>query len=126
MPASARRSSMVTPLQAVLSFDQVVTQWMSRVILVWGRALNSSQLQVFTLRGPTFSVKVQLAGATRGVGPAESTGKSSVSDWPGGMRSAISEGGRRPVKPLVTIDPTVLSELREILADEIAADTLRI
>jgi glutaminyl-tRNA synthetase len=34
--------------QAVLSFDHEVTQWMSRVILVRGSALNSDQLHALT------------------------------------------------------------------------------
>src|SRR5215218_5180978 len=76
---------------------------MSRVSLVCGRALNSAQVQRFTGRGPTLSVNDQLSSETRGVGPAERTGKPSVSDCPGGMRSANSGAGRRPVKPLVAM-----------------------
>src|SRR4051794_11041744 len=102
-PASARRSSIVTPLHAVFSFDHFVTQWMSRVILVCGKAWNSAQDQRFAGRGPTFSVNDQSSSDTRGVGPADRTGKPSVSDWPGGMRSANSGAGRRPVKPLVAM-----------------------
>ena len=104
IPASARRSSTSTPRQGVLSFDHFVTQWMSRVILVCGKAMNSSQVQRFTGRGPTFSVNDQSAVDSRGVGPAERTGKPSVRDWPGGMRSASSDAGRRPVKPRVTME----------------------
>src|SRR5215217_8721902 len=76
---------------------------MSRVILVCGRAFNSAQVQRFTGRGPTLSVKDQSPSETRGVGPAERTGKPSVSDCPGGIRSASSGAGRRPVKPLVAM-----------------------
>src|SRR5215207_8421549 len=76
---------------------------MSRVILVCGKAWNSAQFQRFTGREPTFSENGQPPRETRGVGPAESTGNPSVTDCPGGMRSASSEAGRRPVKPLVAM-----------------------
>src|SRR5215831_5429038 len=96
-------SSTATPSQAVLSFDHEVTQWMSRVILVRGSALNSDQLHALTGRGPTFSVKVQSAESIRGVGPAVSTGKLSTRCWPGGIRSDSSDPDCLPVKPRVTI-----------------------
>src|SRR5215217_8104294 len=76
---------------------------MSRVILVRGREWNSTQVQRFTGRGPTLNVNNQSPSETRGVGPAERTGKPSVSDCPGGIRSASSGAGRRPVKPLVAM-----------------------
>src|SRR4051794_27520383 len=96
-------SSTATPSQAVLSFDHEVTQWISRVILVRGSALNSDQLHVLTGRDPTFSVKVQSAGSIRGVGPAVSTGKLSTRCCPGGIRSDGSDPDWRPVKPRVTM-----------------------
>src|SRR3954471_5787825 len=96
-------SSTATPSQAVLSFDHEVTQWMSRVILVRGSALNSDQHHALTARGPTFSVNVQAAGSIRGVGPAVSTGKLSTRCCPGGIRSNGSDPDWRPVKPRVTI-----------------------
>src|SRR3954463_12294542 len=96
-------SSTATPSQAVLSFDHEVTQWMSRVILVRGSALNSHQLHALTGRGPTISVKVQSARSIRGVGPAVSTGKLSTRCCPGGIRSDSSDPDWRPVKPRVTI-----------------------
>src|SRR5262249_52347104 len=89
--------------QTVLSFDHEVTQWMSRVILVRGSALNSDQLHALTGRGPTFSVKVQSAGSIRGVGPAVSTGKLSTRCCPGGILSDRSDTDWRPVKPRVTM-----------------------
>src|SRR3712207_2729308 len=76
---------------------------MSRVILVCGRARNSAQVQRITGRGPILRVNDQSASEIRGVGPAERTGKPSVSDCPGGTRSDSSGAGRRPVKPLVSI-----------------------
>src|SRR5262249_56776599 len=102
-PASARMSSTATPSHAVLSFDHEVTQWMSRVILVRGSALNSNQFHALTRRGPIFSVKVQFAGSIRGVGPAVSTGKLSTRCCPGGIRSDSSDTDWRPVKPRVTM-----------------------
>ncbi len=69
MPAAARRSSTVTPCHSVSNFDHVVTQWMSVVTRVCGSALNSSQVQVLTGRGPTLSVKRQSARSTKGEGP---------------------------------------------------------
>src|SRR3954452_15146817 len=96
-------SSIATPSHAVLSFDHAVTQWMSRVILVRGRALNSDQFHTLTGRGPTFSVKVQSAGSIRGVGPAVSTGKLSTRCCPGGSRSESSDPDGRPLKPRVTM-----------------------
>jgi hypothetical protein len=48
-------------------------------------------------------VKVQSAGTTDGVGPADSTGKSCVKDCPGGRRSATSVGGRLPKNPRVAM-----------------------
>src|SRR5437762_14139225 len=94
-------SSMATPSQAVLSFDHEVTQWMSRVILVRGSALNSDQLHALTGRGPIFSVKVQSAGSICGVGPAVSTGKLSTRCCPGGIRSDSSDPDWRSVTPRV-------------------------
>ena len=38
--AAAKKSSIGTPSQSVSSFDHLVTQWMSRVQVVCGRALN--------------------------------------------------------------------------------------
>src|SRR5262249_644250 len=102
-PASARMSSTATPSQAVLSFDHEVTQWMSRVILVRGSALNSDQFHALTGRDPTFSVKVQPGGSIRGVGPAVSTGKLSTRCCPGGIRSDSSDPDWRPVKPRVAM-----------------------
>src|SRR5579871_3117509 len=104
MPASARTSSTVTPAQLVSNLLHLVTQWMSRWNFVRGSALNSSQVQVFTGRGPTFRVKRHWSWLMRGVGPAERTGKPRSRYWPGGRRFASSSERRRPKKPRVTID----------------------
>src|SRR5215472_1882529 len=106
-------SSTATPSQAVLSFDHEVTQWMSRVILVRGSALNSDQLHVLTGRGPAFSVKVQSAGSIRGVGPAVSTGNWSTRCCPRGIRSDSSDPNWRPVKPRVTIADVLRRRVKE-------------
>ena len=43
--------------------------------------------------GADLKVKRQVSGTTRGVGPAERTGKSWVTDCPGGRRSGVIGGG---------------------------------
>src|SRR6516162_125274 len=105
-------SSTATPSQAVLSFDHEVTQWMSRVILVRGSALNSDQLHVLTGRGPTFSVKA--TGSIRGVGPAVSPGKLLTRCCPGGIRSDSSDPDWRPVKPRVTMADFLRGRMKRI------------
>src|SRR5512140_2943364 len=81
MPAALNTSSTSTPSQDVSSFDHLVTQWMSRIWWLLGRALNSAQFHLATGFGPTFSVKDQSPRLICGVGPADSTGKSAVSDY---------------------------------------------
>src|SRR3989442_8899757 len=44
-------------------------------------------------------VKVHFARSTRGVGPADRTGKSLTVCWPGGTRELLSGSRRRPLKP---------------------------
>src|ERR1700677_4400245 len=64
-----------------------VTSWV-------GRARNSVQLHVFCWpRRPT--EKVHWSRAVCGVGPADRTGKSLVTYWPGGTRPAFSAGSWR-------------------------------
>src|SRR5690606_2690122 len=58
-----------------------------------------------TGRTPSLTVKRQVARSTRGVGPAERTGKSSVRYCPGGRRSPMPSVGLLPVKPRVAIVP---------------------
>ena len=48
------KSSTSAPSQGVSSFDHLVTQWMSRIWWVFGRALNSAQFHLATGFGPTF------------------------------------------------------------------------
>ncbi len=66
-----------TPCQAVSSFDHFVTQWMSFVTSSLGSSRNSSHVQL-TGSAPPVTVNVHSASGVCGVGPAESTGKSSV------------------------------------------------
>src|SRR4029079_3213334 len=94
-------SSTVTPAQLVSNFDHLVTQWMSRCILVRGRALNSSQFHVFTGFDPTCRRERHCSWVTRGVGPAERTGTPRSRYWPGGRRFCSSSDKRRPKKPRV-------------------------
>ena len=106
IPASAKMSSTSTPSQAVSNFDHAVTQWMSRVIFDCGSALNSAHDHSATGLARTFSVNVQSSVEMRGLGPADSTGKSSVTYWPGGSLLVTSRGGCRPPNPRVTITST--------------------
>jgi hypothetical protein len=101
---------------------------MSTCIVVRGSAENSAHVQRTSGRGPLLTVKAQLDRSTRGVGPLESTGKSSVRYWPGGSRRAVSsfrvliifrnQGGsiavidgifleERVVVPFITVDDVV-------------------
>ena len=70
---------------------------MSTVTVSAGRARNSSHVQLFGSLPPAIE-NVQSASGVCGVGPADSTGKSSVTYWPGGTRPA-GAGRRLPWKP---------------------------
>jgi len=98
---SASSVSSETPVQVVPSFDHFVTQWMSTVTVSAGSA--SSCAHDHSCRCPA-SVAIsnrQASGGIRGVGPADSTGKSSVRYCPGG--SSGPAGRRRPENPGDTI-----------------------
>src|SRR5918999_2417803 len=72
---------------------------MSRVTASLGRARNSSHVQ---RRGSSPSPTIEKSHWSRGVwgvGPAERTGKSGVTYWPGGTRSLGTSSRRRPLKP---------------------------
>src|ERR687891_913079 len=72
---------------------------MSRVTVSLGRARNSSHVQ---RRGSSTSPtmeKSHWSSGVCGVGPAERTGKSGVTYWPGGTRSLGTSSRRRPLKP---------------------------
>src|SRR6476620_5087188 len=88
-----------TPVHVVSSFDHLVTQWMSTVVVCDGRLLNSSQVHVTGASTAPRRVNVHSSSGVCGVGPAESTGKSDVTYWPGGMRAESASSRRRPLKP---------------------------
>src|SRR5215510_9576481 len=60
---------------------------MSVVSVSAGRARNCSHVQLFGSRPPSIE-NVHLDSGVCGVGPADSTGKSAVTYWPGGTRPA--------------------------------------
>src|SRR5580700_8008824 len=60
---------------------------MSVLIVVCGSASNSAQFHLPSADPASSRPKVQSSGAIRGVGPADSTGKSVVTYCPGGTRS---------------------------------------
>src|SRR5262249_52178837 len=75
---------------------------MSRVISSLGRARNSSHVQrCGSLTSPTIE-KSHSSSAVCGVGPAERTGKSRVTYWPGGTRVRSTSAARRPRNPRET------------------------
>src|SRR5205085_6648471 len=93
-----------TPFQLVSSFDHFVTQWMSSVTVSAGSATNSSHGQDTDCCTWPWIVKLHSSSGVCGVGPADSTGKSSVTYWPGGTREGSATGRRRPKKPRETGD----------------------
>jgi hypothetical protein len=72
------RVSTLTPVQDVPSFDHFVTQWMSTVTSSLGSARKSSHVHDTTSSTSPRIVNVQSSSDVRGVGPADSTGKSLV------------------------------------------------
>src|SRR5688572_2511534 len=85
-------------------------------VTVWaGNAVRVGQDQVCRCPASVVMVNSQVSSGMRGVGPAESTGKSSVRYCPGG-----SDGSDRPrpVKPGETIDmPSVCNPGRRVTRD---------
>src|SRR6266404_2188189 len=72
---------------------------MSRVTVSRGSAWNSSHVHERRSSTAPRTVKVHVSSGACGVGPAESTGKSCVTYWPGGMRDGSASTSRRPRKP---------------------------
>ena len=97
--------STLTPRQRMSRWVHFVTQLMSTTHSRLGSARNSSHVQ---RTGSPTSPSIendQRSSGVRGVGPAESTGKSVVRYWPGGMRvRGLPTPGvaRRPTNPRVT------------------------
>jgi hypothetical protein len=106
--ASERIVSIEMPSQIVSNLDHFVTQWMSLVVVWRGSAMNSSQVQRALLPSAPRRVKSQALSGVRGVGPAERTGKSRVSYWPGGSRPAVSADCRLPRNPREINDIVVM------------------
>src|SRR6266545_5376927 len=102
---------MDTPSQTVSSFDHFVTQWMSTVKVSLGRARNSSHDHVTGSPAPSI-VNVHSSSGVCGVGPAESTGKSSVTYCPGGTRPSGPPLRGRALKPRETKPVTTLQRDR--------------
>ena len=70
------------------SFDHFVTQWMSTVGASAGSASSSSQVHETGSSTAPEMLNVHASSGVCGVGPADSTGKSRVTYWPGGTRVA--------------------------------------
>src|SRR5437762_377343 len=96
---SASSTSTETPFQFVSSFDHFVTQWMSTVKVSAGSSMNSAQLHEIGSSTSPVIEKLHWSSGVCGVGPADSTGKSVVRYWPGGIRLGSATGRRRPVNP---------------------------
>src|SRR2546430_13662446 len=75
---------------------------MSRVISSLGRARNCSQVQTRGWSSSPIIEKSHSWSAVCGVGPAERTGKSRVTYWPGGTRAGFTSAARRPRNPRET------------------------
>jgi hypothetical protein len=67
-----------------------------------GRERNSRQVQEIGVFTAPLMAKLHCSSGMRGVGPAERTGKSEVTYWPGGMREGSAAGRRRPPNPRET------------------------
>src|SRR5438093_5945450 len=96
------RVSTLTPFQLVSSFDHLVTQWMSLVTVSVGRAWNSFQVQRLGSSISPSMENVHRSTSTRGVGPAERTGKSVTKYCPGGTRGLDAVSRRLPRNPRET------------------------
>src|SRR5919197_4483404 len=100
MPSS--KVSTDTPSQTVSSFVHFVTQWMYARLSSLGSARNASQSHVLGSVPSTSTVNVHRSSGVGGVGPADRTGKSSVTYWPGGTRELSRSFARLPLNPRVT------------------------
>src|SRR5438067_2274610 len=88
---------------------------MSFVTASDGSARSSSHVQL-TGSAPPSIANVHSSSRVCGVGPADSTGKSSVTYWPGGRRP-LSSPRPRPLKPRETMPtPSVSHEVCELVS----------
>src|SRR4051794_41568056 len=72
---------------------------MSTVNVSCGSARNSSHVHDAASSTAPSIVKVHSSSGVRGVGPADSTGKSSTVYWPGGTLEGSTSRRRRPPNP---------------------------
>src|SRR3954466_16326898 len=72
---------------------------MSVVKVSEGSAMGSSQVHETSLSTAPSMVKVHSLSGVRGVGPADSTGKSVTTYWPGGTGEGSTSSRGRPRKP---------------------------
>src|SRR5260370_8801526 len=79
---ASRIVSTDTPFQTVSSLVHLVTQWMSLVTSSAGSLRNSSQVHFLGWAISPSTTNVHSESATRGVGPADTTGKSSTTHCP--------------------------------------------
>src|SRR3989475_2630284 len=93
------RTSTETPFQEVSSFDHLVTQWMSLITVSDGSAASSFHVQRLGSSISPSMEKVHWSRLTRGVGPADSTGKSLTTYCPGGTWELEAASRRLPRKP---------------------------
>src|ERR1700730_3328333 len=101
--------SIDTPVHKVSSLVHLVTQWMSTVKLSLGSLRNSSHVHRFgSSTSPTID-SVHSDSGTRGVGPADRTGKSLTTCWPGGTRELSAPSRRLPRNPRETNPISVLA-----------------
>src|SRR4051794_19058082 len=85
---------METPVQVVPSLDHLVTQWMSTVTVSEGSAVNSSHVHDTGSSTAPLIKKLHSSSGVCGVGPADSTGKSRTTCWPGGTRAGSTSTWR--------------------------------
>src|SRR5438093_2553884 len=88
---------------------------MSFVIVSLGSARNSSQVQRAGCAPPSIRKSHSSSGVC-GVGPAERTGKSSSTYWPGGTRPSGPSLRRRPLNPRETIGVNSVPSLSHTIA----------
>ena len=77
---------------------------MSTVNVSWGSALSCSHVHDALASTAPSTDSVHVARSGCGVGPADRTGKSSVTYWPGGTRDGSTSGRRRPWNPREKVD----------------------
>src|SRR5258708_20928613 len=95
----SRIVSTETPFQRVSSLVHWVTQWVSLVTSSAGSLRNSSQVHFLGSSISPSTTNVHSGKATRGVGPAERTGKSFTTYCPGGTRELLAVSLRLPRDP---------------------------